>query len=404
MKMLRKLVAVVKSLLSLEKRFDDADRKLDNIGRKLDDIDQLMRSELNSRALTIEWITNNTRLEVNHLIESNDRKLDDIDQFMRSELNSRALTIEWNTNSTRLEVNQLLESNDRKLDDIDQFMRSELNSRALTIEWITNNTRLEVNHLLEIKSLEVLRLEVMSDEILNRVSSYSKYDLICTKNIASDSFDNIDPESTFEGLVSRPLFVLACERITKKEKLSFLDIGCGAGAIVFDFIKRGHMAVGLDGSDACKLLDKGYWKHIKHLHTCDVTKYFKFIDKNNTALKFDVISMWEVFEHIPEELCPSVLKNVHSNLADDGLFVGSISRLEYVNATSGIPYHVTLKDPAWWECLFTENGFDFISSEFRSEEYCRGVGNRYQDLHNYNTHPEYGFHFTAKKIIEFSKH
>ena len=343
--MLSKLATIVKSLFSLEKRFDDADRRLDGNGQKLDDID---------------------------------RKLDDIDRK--------------------------LDDIHRKLDDIDQFMRLELNNRARTIEWIANNTKLELNHLLEIKSLEVLRLEAKSDEVFNMVSSYPQYDLICTKNIASDSFDNIDPESTFEGLVSRPLFVSACERITKKERLSFLDIGCGAGAIVFDFIKRGHIAIGLDGSDACKILDKGYWNYIKHLHNCDATKDFKFIVENNTALNFDVISMWEVFEHIPEELCSSVLVNIYSNLADDGLFVGSISRLEYVNATSGIPYHVTLKDPAWWECLFAENGFEFINSEFRFEEYCRGVGNRYQDLHNYNTHPENGFHFTAKKIIEFSKH
>lgn len=294
-----------------------------------------------------------------------------------------------------------LEHVDRTLEKIFDFTVSQVNARSLTLEWLANNTHLEVKYLLELISDDHCKNETQDDEVFQMLSAYPYYNLVCTKNIATDSHDNNEPESTFEGAVSRPLFVLACERIINKDKLSFLDVGCGSGAIVFDFIKRGHFAVGLDGSDACKISNKGYWKYIKHLHTCDVSKKFEFLGEINEKLNFDVVSMWEVFEHIPEKLCPDVLKNIYSNLANDGLFVGSISRLEYISATTGIPYHVTIKDYEWWKCMFSENGFEFVKSEFKNGEYCRGVGNVYQDPHNYEMNPETGFHFTARKIIGF---
>jgi len=307
-----------------------------------------------------------------------------------------------NSNNEHLFIARMNEV-DRKLDELYLFTQSQLNQRTLTLEWLMRNIGREVSYLLELVSADLCKSEARESEIIQKLAAYPKYEVVCASDCASAALDNIEPESTFEGIVSRPLFVLACERIASKDKLNFLDIGCGGGAIVFDFIKRGHFAVGIDGSTACRKMNVGYWNHIEHLHTCDVTSEFKFIGSGEAQLRFDVISMWEVFEHIPEDLCPSLLNNVYSNLADDGIFVGSISKLEYVSKKTGVPYHITIKDLGWWERMFSENGFEFINSDFRNEEFCRGVGDRYQDLHNYVQSPEMGFQFTARKITNFIK-
>ena len=166
-----------------------------------------------------------------------------------------------------------------------------------------------------------------------------------------------------------------------------------------DFLLRGHFAAGIDGSDACKKFNKGYWNSIPNLHNCDITKPFEFKDlHNDKPLLFDVISMWEVFEHIPENECENVLKNVRASLSDDGIFVGSISLLEYVHPKTGAPYHVTLKEKQWWAELFLINGLEMQESPFNNYEYCRGVGGQFQDVHSYESNPEAGFWFFAKKL------
>ncbi|MBU3071657.1 class I SAM-dependent methyltransferase [Aestuariicella sp. G3-2] len=281
--------------------------------------------------------------------------------------------------------------------EIFEFVESQINGRTLTLEWVTNKIDFEVVNLHKMVESLYIQKEVNDSSFLNCLKALPKYQFICEKVIADDSMDHVSPESTYEGVVSKPLFVKACERVLEKTKLNFLDLGCGAGSIVMDFLKRGHFAVGIDGSDSCLKADVGYWNYIDFLHTCDTSKPFKFYDVNGKQIKFDVISMWEVFEHIPEELCGQVVREIVHNLSDEGFFVGSISKLEYVNSESGKPYHVTLKPKSWWDKLFEENGLKVMNSPFAHEEYCRGVGGSYQDVHNYLKSPETGFHIFAVK-------
>ncbi|NOH84528.1 class I SAM-dependent methyltransferase [Vibrio sp. 03-59-1] len=126
------------------------------------------------------------------------------------------------------------------------------------------------------------------------------------------------------------------------------------------------------------------------------------MNEEETEILFDVISMWEVFEHIQENDCSLILSNIKKNFSDKGIFVGSISTLEYVNSETGVPYHVTIKDEEWWRELFYDNGLEFVESEFDFHEYCRGVGSRFQDPHSYRKYPSAGFHFVAKKSMTSS--
>ena len=283
----------------------------------------------------------------------------------------------------------------RRIDELDNFIKEEVNNRLRTIEWLVNNSQYKLDYALSCSDFLYKIEKLNRPDFVRFLSEMPKYSLVCSQSLALESNDHLEPESTFEGEVSRVEFVHACERITAKDKLKFLDVGCGSGALVYDFISCGHFAVGVDGSDACKAKGQGYWNLIKHLHNCDITQDFRFLDKAEKNITFDVISMWEVFEHIPKDLCGQVLDTIRAQLSENGLFVGSISQLEYVNADTGTPYHVTLESKEWWQELFCQHGLILIESEFKDFEYYRGVGDRYQDLHSYKRNPETGFHFVA---------
>jgi hypothetical protein len=163
---------------------------------------------------------------------------------------------------------------------------------------------------------------------------------------------------------------------------------------------HGVVAIGVDGSDYCRLNKIGYWPLLPdNLHTCDITHPFRFRnDAGEYPVTFDLITMWEVLEHIGESDLALQLQNVLAHLKPDGYFIGSISLVEYSDA-SNIPYHVTLKPKSWWREKFRENGLVLLDSHpFNERLFCRGNGPSFQDFHNYFTNPGDGFHFVAQRL------
>lgn len=72
-------------------------------------------------------------------------------------------------------------------------------------------------------------------------------------------------------------------------------------------------------------------------------------------MKFDVITSWEVMEHIKQEDVPQVLDNIKKHLKDSGLFIGSIDVREDV--INGVTLHQTVKPQEWWMAVFKDAGF-----------------------------------------------
>lgn len=223
--------------------------------------------------------------------------------------------------------------------------------------------------------------------------------LVSDHPIATDSNDHITPDSTQEGVVRPTLFVKHCLDIVGKD-CSLLDLGTGGAGLIYECLLNGINAVGIDGSDYCFKYGLGYWPLINdHLYTCDITKPFKFVDQEaGSPLEFNIITMWEVLEHIQESDLHALFRNITQSLRRDGFYIGSISLLEY-NDPNGVPYHVTLKPKEWWQNKFAEGGLKMIDDHpFNCKLFYRGVGNRYQDIHDYHKNPECGFHFVAQKI------
>lgn len=214
--------------------------------------------------------------------------------------------------------------------------------------------------------------------------------------VAYDSPDHINPLGTIQDNTRNYAFYKKCRTLYGPE-MAFLDLGCSGGGLVFDFALNGHLAIGLEGSDRSQKMGRANWRTIPdNLFTCDITKPFHLIDtKADAPQKFNVISCWEVLEHIPEADLPQLIKNVKSHLADGGIFIGSVSK------SPEDPLHVTLQENAWWMDIFKSNGLMMeigYNGNFEFKEFCRGIEGGMFDSHNYRTDPHKGFHFTARKI------
>lgn len=214
--------------------------------------------------------------------------------------------------------------------------------------------------------------------------------------IAVTSHDHLYPRGTKNDSTRSPRFVGACEKMLPNKEIKHLDLGCAGGGLVFDFLKRGHLSFGLEGSDYSLKWKRAEWGCIPNaLRTCDITKPFTVrLKNNNTPAQFDIVTMWEVFEHIPQDLIPGLLQNVKAHIHKDSFFVGSIALFDDIE--NGVSFHPTVKPRDWWRVVFEENGFSLFEYEyFEFADHCRGIGNGPGD-NNFHSNPELGFHFTAR--------
>ena len=135
-----------------------------------------------------------------------------------------------------------------------------------------------------------------------------------------------------------------------------LDLGCAGGGLVASVIADGGSAAGVDGSDYSLLAGRAEWPVIPgNLFTADITRPFTLEDDDGTPMVFDVITAWEVLEHIPEPLIGAVMSNAARHLAPGGLFICSVSQAE--DRWEGHDYHVTVRKRDWWAGYLAASGW-----------------------------------------------
>ncbi len=221
---------------------------------------------------------------------------------------------------------------------------------------------------------------------LKQVKLPEAFNLKTEHPVAIYSDDHTHPLGTAQDNTRHPRFVGACEKAFGG-KLNVLDLGCAGGGLVWDFLLRGHRAMGLEGSDHSLISQRGMWRLLPdHLKTCDITKPFTLDGK------FHVISAWEVMEHIPEDLLPGMLANIRDHLRDDGVFVASIATFECADEETGAVWHVTIQDRAWWIETFARHGLTLADPQpFSLADHVRGSGNGPNDW-SAALRPDMGFH------------
>jgi 2-polyprenyl-3-methyl-5-hydroxy-6-metoxy-1,4-benzoquinol methylase len=219
--------------------------------------------------------------------------------------------------------------------------------------------------------------------------------------VAWFSDDHRFPRGTINDNTRSPRFVAGCERVFGP-KLSFLDLGCAGGGLVWDFLIRGHEGVGLEGSDVSLRSQRAEWRHLPdNLFTCDATQPFQVRRGDSSqAATFQVITAWEVLEHISAEQLPMFLQNVRQHLAVPGFFIASVSTLEQFDETSGAVYHVCVKPRAWWTDQLARHGLEVCEQHpFAVDDFCRGTGNGRYDL-DFRQSPDAGFHLVARRAVD----
>jgi SAM-dependent methyltransferase len=215
--------------------------------------------------------------------------------------------------------------------------------------------------------------------------------------VADDTDDHRIPWGTAQDNTRSQRFVARCEALFGRA-LTYLDLGCSGGGLALDFILRGHRGFGVEGSDFSKRAQRAEWRLLPDaLFTADITRRFRFSETDGRPMACDVVTAWEVMEHIAEQDLAGVFDNVSAHLVQDGVFIGSIALRPDDNPETGAQYHRTVQPQAWWQAYFATQGFEFVHDHpFAFDDFCRGVGNGPIDP-DYRTDPGAGFHFVARR-------
>jgi len=216
--------------------------------------------------------------------------------------------------------------------------------------------------------------------------------------VAAGSADHLLPRGTvYDNSVNYRFNLKVYELLRPQEKISLMDLGCAGGGMVRTFIEDGHDAIGLEGSDAPKRMGAGEWDTIPFsLFTCDLTKPFQ-VSRQGRPVQFDLITAWEVLEHIPDAALTGLIDSIILHLRPGGYFIGSVDLLPDGNPLTGAVYHQTLKPAAWWEQRFCERGFVKVAKHpFKTQDMVRGHG---LSLKDWSPEDGHGIHLILQKVL-----
>jgi 2-polyprenyl-3-methyl-5-hydroxy-6-metoxy-1,4-benzoquinol methylase len=176
-----------------------------------------------------------------------------------------------------------------------------------------------------------------------------KYALVTDRPVATDSRDHTHPGGTANDNSRNPAFNAKLFALFPGRTIRVMDLGCSGGGFVKDVLDAGHIAVGVEGSDYSLLRKRAEWATIPdNLFTADITAQFDVLADGARA-EFDVVTAWEVMEHIPEQGLDQLVHNVLAHLATGGMWVMSVS-------TQHGFHHVTVRHRQWWLDLFAKWG------------------------------------------------
>lgn len=178
--------------------------------------------------------------------------------------------------------------------------------------------------------------------------------IVTNHPFAFESLDFQDPKGAKQDNTHHKGFVRRVEQIFEK-KVVHMDWGCAGGGLVRDFLEYGHESYGVEGSDAPLKHQLGEWPvYPDHFFTADLTKPFHLEDDDGQVIKCDIITSWEVMEHIHDHDLDQFFQNLHTSLKPGGWFVCSVAEFEDRG------YHVTLKPYDWWHDRFSGAGFEVL--------------------------------------------
>lgn len=167
--------------------------------------------------------------------------------------------------------------------------------------------------------------------------------------VATDSPDHLYPWGTARDNTTDHGFINEVEQYLGNKSLKVLDIGCSGGQLVVDFNARGHNAVGIEGSDYSVKQQRANWPayHNICLFTCDATKDYTVVEQGTTPVLFDLITAWEVVEHIKYDDLGTFFGNITKHMHKESIFCASIAPIPDVQG--GYTLHQSVYSAEEWK-------------------------------------------------------
>lgn len=185
----------------------------------------------------------------------------------------------------------------------------------------------------------------------------AKIEVVTRHPVAFTSPDHIMPFGTRNDNSTNRKFVLLLNDYVRSQfkgtAPASIDIGCSGGQLVADFLSLNWIAVGLEGSDYSLKHRRANWFNLanKNLFTCDITKPFR-VKVNGKEHGFQLITAWEVLEHIHTNDLPAVFQSICDHLAPGGLFIASTNSSS--SMVEGVELHQTRMPNAEWRKYLRE--------------------------------------------------
>ncbi len=208
------------------------------------------------------------------------------------------------------------------------------------------------DHAQRLSMLEQVLLGVQRQRLRER---FGPIRMATEHPVATASPDHLNPGGTARDNSRNQRFNARLTALLDGE-LSVLDLGCSGGGAVRSFIEQGCLAVGVEGSDYSANRLRAEWLTIpEFLFTADITQPFRLHGAGAATLRFRVVTLWEVMEHIAEADLPAVFANIDAHLAPGGLVILSVS--PNADIVDGVTLHQTVRPRPWWEAFFTSIGW-----------------------------------------------
>jgi SAM-dependent methyltransferase len=182
--------------------------------------------------------------------------------------------------------------------------------------------------------------------------------------VAIESPDHIAPVGTVNDNTTDIDYINAVKKYFDNKQIRVLDLGCAGGQLISDFISRGDVGVGLEGSTNAR--ERGAGKHNwdqhgdKNLFTVDLSKPYQLYE-DDKKMQFDFITTWEVVEHIAEEDLSMFFGNIRNHLKDGGVFCCSIAVVRddvgYIDGKL-VSRHQSVFNASKWINILFDNGFE----------------------------------------------
>ncbi|HLR77413.1 MAG TPA: class I SAM-dependent methyltransferase [Burkholderiaceae bacterium] len=164
-------------------------------------------------------------------------------------------------------------------------------------------------------------------------------------------------DGTWDHDVSQNIDALL-RHITASPPFTILDLGCGPGRDLLDFTRRGHRAIGLDGSPEFVAM-------ARQASGCEVWQQ-DFLDLDLPFEYFDGVFANASLFHVPARHAPDALRRLFRCLKPGGVLCSSNPRGDNQEGWSGERYG-TWYDYSRWSELVSGAGFIELECYYRPE-------------------------------------